>query len=1243
MALDKKNVSEIIDAFLYILGHRKHHLEDYGFSSENQDLQYYLWELKFLDAFLGLQNFVFAGDCGILDFIQEMYKHFTTWEGVDEYVEIEEHTTEIEEYSLMQISIWKTKLQFRPKYSFPNKVDDDIPTPDFVMEFIDAVQENLNVLLLTNDPSSWLFVPEPKDQIEEVLKELKLLRFFVLFLSKNCVEPKTRNIFFTHVLIVACHAAMVAWLYLPIHGKISQGLDPSEMNIVLADLLQMKNKSTQPSIPKIYTDILQSLKLNVRSRKEHASGSGFVLHNLVDLPTFSNPCHIVGLNDQMEILQEMRNLLRDNLIHFPVLDPEFPCQDMDTVIVDAGLLVYSLYDINGEKETTGLEDVNRALGLDLPGNTQPAKEITCLIIQKAFQSNLPRIQCLSHVDLLLNNLKEFQSRYSDSLAPVMNNLQIILQELESTQPFLKDVAEVQHNKHEELQRWATRLTGKAYEVEYVIGAWIRKEVPQWCLKLWLSDIIEEITHIKEEVVAIQERKMLNPAPHTTMDTATAQISSQLTKIPRMTEEIVGFEDVREELRNKLIKGCRQLDVISIVGMPGLGKTTLAQKLYSDNSVISHFDIRAQCCVSQVYKRMDLLLSILHDAIGVRENFPSEADAADKLKKTLQAKRYLILVDDVWEASAWDDLRLCFHDGKNGSRIILTTRHLEVAKYAKSVSEPIPLRMFNVDESWKLLENKVFGKGSFSSPLEEVGSYIVEKCGGLPLSIVLVAGILAKMERTEESWKQVAKVLSSYIHRDSEAIVEQSYRHLPYHLKACYLYFGAFLEDRVIDTLRLKRLWISEGFVKRCEGKSLEDIAEGYLENLIARNLVMVSQRSYIDGKVEKCCLHDVLFEFCKKRATEENFLRLIKWDPNTGPSCIYSGKKHGQPSRLVFCETDTLVKWNSSCSYVGSVLVQQDTTYRRIAISNILQNFKFLKVLELERGVVIDSFPTDLVHLRYFSVKEFEGSIPSSISNLWNLETLTLQSVSDMTTVPITISNMVRLRHLHISSCRLFPRENAKELYEDSSKLHNLRTLSTPCFSCIGDAELMLTKTPNLLELDCHFTSVCSSQSRLLVFPEQLETLYISCNNGMHIPICISSSNLKRLILFDVGLDQQDLSHIGHELQNLQALEMESVLFQDRNWEVTYDEFLQLKVLKLWSCIDFNVWTSSDDAFPTLECLIVAFNSTLEEIPSSFAEISTLKYMQVKYCNESVEKSATNIRETKIEEYQDADFELFIN
>ncbi|KAL3336954.1 hypothetical protein AABB24_029566 [Solanum stoloniferum] len=362
-----------------------------------------------------------------------------------------------------------------------------------------------------------------------------------------------------------------------------------------------------------------------------------------------------------------------------------------------------------------------------------------------------------------------------------------------------------------------------------------------------------------------------------MKSVIARTSSQLARTPRMNEEIVGFEDVIENLRKKLLNGTKGQDVISIHGMPGLGKTTLANRLYSDRSVVSQFDICAQCCVSQVYSYKDLLLALLRDAIGEgsdRRKLPDN-ELADILRKTLLPRRYLILVDDVWENSAWDDLRGCFPDVNNRSRIILTTRHHEVAKYASVHSDPLHLRMFDEDESWKLLEKKVFGEESCSPLLRDVGQRIAKMCGQLPLSIVLVAGILSEMEKEVECWEQVANNLGTRIHNDSRTIVDQSYHVLPCHLKSCFLYFGAFLEDEVIYISRLIRLWISEEFIKSCEGRSLEDIEEGYLENLIGRNLVMVTQRADSDGKVKACRLHDVLLDFCKKRAAEENFLLWI--------------------------------------------------------------------------------------------------------------------------------------------------------------------------------------------------------------------------------------------------------------------------------------------------------------------------------------------------------------------------------
>ncbi|WMV27930.1 hypothetical protein MTR67_021315 [Solanum verrucosum] len=801
--------------------------------------------------------------------------------------------------------------------------------------------------------------------------------------------------------------------------------------------------------------------------------------------------------------------LRDNLINLP----REVLEDLDTTIIDIGLLVYSLYESVEEKEDMSVGELNQVTVLDFSGNIQSIRAVIYRIIQKSFHSNLPKIDGLGSVDIILDHLKKLLCLYAHSLSSIRSQLWTIQQQLEHFQ-----------KQHDGFGSFAMQVIAKAYEVEHIVDSCINKDIPEWCLFLWTGDIIEEITQLMREVAAIHEKKVPDLVLHNTTDVTSAH-TSQFDRITSTSEEMVGFDEVVNKLRRQLIRGSPDLDVISIVGMAGLGKTTLASKLYH---VASHFDVRAQCCVSQVYARKDLLLTILRgvkrDTV-ISDKLP-EDELADKLQKLLMVQRYLILVDDVWETSAWDDLEPCFYDARKGSRIILTTWLGDVASHAKLVSDPHCLRLFTQEESWMLLKNKVFNTKSCPLVLEDVGQKIAKRCGGLPLSVVL---------------------------------------------------------DEEIQVSKLTWLRIAEGLVKSHKEKLSEDVAEDHLKNLIGRNLVMVSKK-ICDGKTKTCRIHDLLLDFCKKKAKLENFLQCIKGDNDSmNPSSI-SYQKHSI----------------HALTFKG----------RQIASSSIhhasytFNSFKFLRVLDLE-FTVIDSFPEALTCLRYVAVSIAEDSSLSFSSNLWNLETLIVKGIGGRVSLPDTLWNMVKLRHLHIYNRAIFTIPNVHE--ESLPKMKELRTLASVWFSCEEDANNILARTPNLQKLRCE-VSKCDSFFPAFNNLTKLEMLKFSGGPcwtlaEMNLPPC-----LKKLTLFNL-------------------------------WEVTNEQFPHLKFLKLL-VPNLSERKVSDDAFPCLEQLVLRRLRDLEEIPSGFQYMPTLKSIEVISCKESLVESAKDIREIQVEEMQNCGFKL---
>ncbi|GMP93046.1 hypothetical protein CsSME_00043037 [Camellia sinensis var. sinensis] len=401
----------------------------------------------------------------------------------------------------------------------------------------------------------------------------------------------------------------------------------------------------------------------------------------------------------------------------------------------------------------------------------------------------------------------------------------------------------------------------------------------------LEHVKEEIEAIKTEMMGIYDMGLeatqqvgsfsssgnSNPTRANTNPTAWCALEEEI---------MVGFEDEALTLKEQLTRGPKQLEVISIVGMAGQGKTTLATKLYNDPLIVYHFHVRAWTSVSQEYRKRDLLLRLVSCVMPHTNRIDQMSDEklAEMLYKSLKGRTYFIVMDDIWDTRAWLDLKICFPNDNNGSRILFTSRHEDVALQAKPNNPPLSLRFLTHNESWDLFQHKVFGKRENCPPeLVEIGKQITNKCQGLPLSIVVVAGIFINEEKSQDRWKQVGETLKSNLAANPQACMKTlalSYIHLPGHLKPCFLYFGAFPEDFQIPLWKLIWLWIAEGFIQKIGEKSLEDVAEEYLMDLIARSLVLVTRRAY-DGGIKECSIHDLLRDFCLRKSEEEYFLQQI--------------------------------------------------------------------------------------------------------------------------------------------------------------------------------------------------------------------------------------------------------------------------------------------------------------------------------------------------------------------------------
>ena len=279
------------------------------------------------------------------------------------------------------------------------------------------------------------------------------------------------------------------------------------------------------------------------------------------------------------------------------------------------------------------------------------------------------------------------------------------------------------------------------------------------------------------------------------------------------ENIVGRDDDKEKNIRLLMQqnAGRNVGVIPIVGMGGLGKTTLAKLAYNDDRVVSYFQLRMWVCVSENFDLKRLITEILKYEIGTIDGSLSLNQWQEKLREFLKDKKYLLVLDDIWndDSNKWTELKNLLTGGCSGSKIIVTTQNGLVATIM-STGDIHNLNVLSTEDCLSLFVELAFKEQEEKNNpnLLKIGEVIVRKCKGVPLAVSTLANMLYS-EVDEGEWNRVKNNDMWSLKQgvdDILPILQLSYNQLPFHLKRCFVYCSLFPKNYEFKSGELIQIW-----------------------------------------------------------------------------------------------------------------------------------------------------------------------------------------------------------------------------------------------------------------------------------------------------------------------------------------------------------------------------------------------------------------------------------------------------
>uniref|UniRef100_A0ACD5VLI1 Uncharacterized protein n=2 Tax=Avena sativa TaxID=4498 RepID=A0ACD5VLI1_AVESA len=631
-------------------------------------------------------------------------------------------------------------------------------------------------------------------------------------------------------------------------------------------------------------------------------------------------------------------------------------------------------------------------------------------------------------NLLPKLLELFQDKYN-LRADIRKDIESLYKELEGMQDALHGMKEVQRRVQLDVESklWAKEARDLSYDVEDIVDSFLVRLgvsepgskhggiLPRVAYFLGtagmsyllrrgktrgyefhdesnaMNGIIKMVQHVvtKGERYKVVDRIVANPSfTYVDVPHMSCVVNQDLTE---MVGTEVSMGEVIRMLRMKY--DTTQLDVVSIFGMGGLGKTILAKAMY--DWAEGQFDCRAFVSVSQhpdmkqVF--MDILIQIDKEkymniiAATLNENLLIE-----ELRGLLADKRYFIVIDDIWNLQPWEIIKSALLiDNKYGGTVITTTRILEVAAKAGEVYMLKPLSPMH---SRELFNTLLFGdKGKCPIGLSDISEKLVRKCGGFPLAITTVAKLLAG--KSSDEWSKVSPYLGRG-YEDNEDLVNMrnillsSYYDLPCYLRTCLLYLHIFPRDHSIKKEILIWKWVAEGFIPEKPGTGLFELGEVYFNQLIDRSLIMpIKNRRH--GIIVGCHVHYMVFDFICSLSMEEDFVAVLDIEQHI--SSKYNAR------RLAIQNRDAELYEHLDNTPIRQVR-SFNATFCHFSMTPSFSRFKVLRVLAIEECTFAEGRPYHLeqigmlIHLRYLGLYNTHiYELPAEIGHLRFLQTLDLR------------------------------------------------------------------------------------------------------------------------------------------------------------------------------------------------------------------------------------------------------------